>query len=199
MILGLEEDASQTLIESAFRELNSGLDPESFTDFRASNQAAQAKAKVAEAYKTLSSEQARQAYVKGREHKEARTQQADGRPRLGQLCVASGMISMEQLQEAVEAQVTRGIPLGEVLQEKQFISQAELDGLLLGQEMIDVPTICFDPLGQRLIALGLITEDMAIIIQMEQKTLSQGFDEIVSRHGWVDRRVLDALLRVVRR
>lgn len=199
IILGLEEDAPEPLVEGAYRELMDGLDPERFTDVKAAQQAAQAKAKISEAFKILSSPESKEAYQKQRGQKEARAAQADGRPRLGQLCVASGMISMEQLEEAVETQMTRGIPLGEVLQEKQFISQAELDGLLLGQEMIDVPTICFDPLGQRLIALGLISQDMALIIQMEQKTLSQGFDEIVARHGWVDRRILDALLSVVRK
>jgi len=80
-----------------------------------------------------------------------------------------------------------------VLQSKHFISQAELDGLLLGQQMIDVPSGCVDPVGQRLILLGLVSEDMVFVTQMEQKALGDSIGDLLVRRGWVDRQVLAAL------
>lgn len=114
-------------------------------------------------------------------------------PRLGQICVASGLISMEQLSEAVEEQIASGIPLGEVLQDKQFLSPIQLEGLLLGQEMIDVPSQCTDPDGRRLIALDIVSEDMVLIAQMEQKSLNQPLVSLLERRGWVDERLTHAL------
>jgi hypothetical protein len=115
------------------------------------------------------------------------------RPRLGQMCVASGMISINQLEEAVEAQVRQDMALGEVLQLKGFISQAELDGLLLGQEMIDVPSACVDALGKRLILLGLVSEDMVYVSQMQSKAVGESIGDILIRHGWVEPQVLSAI------
>jgi len=114
-------------------------------------------------------------------------------PRLGQICVASGLISMEQLLEAVEEQISTGLPLGEVLQEKQFLSPIQLDGLLLGQEMIDIPSQCTDPDGRRLVALDIVTEDMVLIAQMEQKSLNQPIVSLLERRGWVNERLTHAL------
>ncbi len=114
-------------------------------------------------------------------------------PRLGQICVASGLISMEQLSEAVEEQINSGMPLGEVLQDKQFLSPIQLEGLLLGQEMIDIPSQCTDPDGRRLIALDIVTEDMVLIAQMEQKSLNQPLVVLLERRGWVNDKLTHAL------
>jgi hypothetical protein len=100
------------------------------------------------------------------------------------------MISMEQLTEAVESQIKSGMPLGEVLQEKRFISAAELDGLLLGQEIIDVPSAVTEPTAVRLISLGLLTEDMGLIAQMEHRSQAVPLSDVVVRHNWVDPKIL---------
>lgn len=116
-------------------------------------------------------------------------------PRLGQLCVTSGIITMEQLGEAVEQQIKTGMALGEVLQDMQFITQAELDGLLIGQQMIDAPSGVSDPVAARLVALNLITEDMALIAQIEAKSTGRSFKEIMRRHDWVEESILNAVLQ----
>jgi hypothetical protein len=158
---------------------------------QASGQAAQCRWAIEQAYSQLSAPGAKK--EPDDDHEVAVDPESQMRPRLGQMCVASGMISMEQLQEAVEAQIKEGLPLGQVLQSKHFISQAELDGLLLGQQMIDVPSGCVDPVGQRLILLGLVSEDMVFVTQMEQKALGDSIGDLLVRRGWVDRQVLAAL------
>jgi hypothetical protein len=76
----------------------------------------------------------------------------------------------------------------------QFITQHELDGLLLGQQMIDTPSGVTDPIALRLVSLGLITEDMALIAQMESKSTGLAIKEVMSRHGWVEASILNAVL-----
>jgi hypothetical protein len=190
--LGLPETTTVEAVKSAYKALMEALEEKHFVKkSAASKQAAKCRKALEALYKRASangfSPQADEDVLA-----------ADGpgkqmKPRLGQLCVASGMISMEQLQEAVEAQVNEHLPLGEILQAKRFISQAELDGLLLGQEIIDVPSACTDPFGKRLILLELATEEMILIAQMEQKAMGASVGELVARHGWVAPEVLRAL------
>ena len=192
-VLGLEESAPQSAIDEAHARLKEALDPEKFKAGNSRSQAEKARAAIAQAFNTLSTPELHDLYEKQRNEYLKGEKKGDSRPRLGQLCVASGMISMDQLREAVDTQVKMGLPLGEVLQEKQFISQAELDGLLLGQEMIDAPSAVTDPLGLRLVSIGLVTEDMVLIVQMEQRSQGKPSGELFVRHGWVDAEVLKAI------
>jgi len=102
---------------------------------------------------------------------------------------------MQQLEEAVQEQLKNGLPLGEVLENKQFLSRAELEGLLLGQGLIDVDGERNDPLAQRLIALNLATLDMVLIAQMELKWQEVTLTEVFVRHGWLSEEVAEALFR----
>lgn len=114
-------------------------------------------------------------------------------PRLGQLCVASGIISVEQLEEAVKAQFDTGKPLGEILEDKQFLSHAELEGLLLGQDLIDIDSNYSDPEAQRLIGLRLASEDMVLVAQMEKKVRDVPIHNIFVDRGWLEAEVASAL------
>jgi hypothetical protein len=180
-------------VDDAYARLKEALVLDKFKPGASRSQAGKAFTAVAQAYNTLSKAELRELYEKQREEYLKGEKKGDSRPRLGQLCVASGMISMEQLREAVDHQLKMGMQLGEVLQEKQFISQAELDGLLLGQEMIDAPSAVTDPLGLQLSSIGLVTEDMVLIVQMEQRSQGRSADELFVRHGWVDADVLKAI------
>jgi len=192
LLLGLPESASVEAVKSAYKTLMDGLDEKHFAKkSAAAEQAGKCRKVVESAYKKASASGFSQDDKEDLLSSEGTGQQT--KPRLGQLCVASGMISMEQLQEAVEAQVKERLPLGEILQAKRFISQAELDGLLLGQEIIDVQSACTDPFGKRLILLDLATEEMILIAQMEQKAMGASVGERVARHGWVAPEILRAL------
>ncbi len=193
-VLGLDEAASHNDIEAAYRRLKEALAPDKFKPGTARTQVEKAQISIDQAHATLIQPELRQLYEQQRSEYLKGEKQGDSRPRLGQLCVASGMISMDQLKEAVDTQLKSGMPLGEVLQEKQFISQAELDGLLLGQEMIDAPSAVTDPLGIRLVSLGLVSDDMVLIVQMEKRTQGKSMEELFVRHGWVDVEVLKALM-----
>jgi DnaJ domain len=193
-VLGLDEAAPTNQIEAAYKRLLDALSPDKFKPGAARTQSEKAQLAIDKAHATLIQPELRLLYEQQRAEYLKGEKQGDSRPRLGQLCVASGMISMDQLKDAVDTQVKTGMPLGEVLQEKQFISQAELDGLLLGQEMIDAPSAVTDPLGIRLVSLGLVSDDMVLIVQMENRSQGKTMEELFVRHGWVDAEVLKALM-----
>lgn len=188
-ILGLNDNAPVADAEAAFVRMKASLgDLEN--DDKNSALAKRALAKMADAISQIKNAGFQSAPTGGGE---VQSDTNYTHPRLGQICVASGLISMEQLSEAVEEQISSGIPLGEVLQDKQFLSPIQLEGLLLGQEMIDVPSQCTDPDGRRLIALELVTEDMVLIVQMEQKSLNQPLVSLLERRGWINEKLTHAL------
>lgn len=187
-LLGLDENAPVSDAEAAFSRMSVSL-AELKNDDENANFAQKALEKLAEAISQIKDSSASAATDGG-----AQDEDLDyTHPRLGQICVASGLISMDQLLEAVEEQIATGLPLGEVLQDKQFLSPIQLEGLLLGQEMIDIPSQCTDPDGRRLIALDIVTEDMVLIAQMEQKSLNQSIVALLERRGWVNERLTHAL------
>jgi hypothetical protein len=195
-VLGLQEDAPKEAVDDAHLSLSAALEPGNFPDGSVARKQAERCLKAIEnAYNTLSKPDLAKLYHDQREEYVKGEKKGDTRPRLGQLCVASGMITMDQLREAVDEQLKTGLPLGEVLQELHFISQAQLEGLLLGQEMIDVPSAVTDPIAVRLISLTLLSEDMALIAQMEKRAQGVTINEIVGRHGWIAPEVLDIVTK----
>jgi len=100
---------------------------------------------------------------------------------------------MEQLCEAVEAQMETGLPLGEILENKQFISRVELEGLLLGQGLIDVETDTRDLIAKRLMAMNLASADMIQVAQMELKWTNGTIVDVFVRHGWLDEKLAEIL------
>jgi predicted nuclease with TOPRIM domain len=193
-VLGLKENAVDEEIEAAYKQLKSNLDSQGIqTNEKLRQQAEKCLQSIEHAHQTLKDVELKRSYLRQKES-DREADITETHPRLGQLCVASGMITIEQLTEAVKSQLASGLQLGEVLQQKQFISQAELDGLLLGQQMIDTPSSVTEQEAARLISLGLITEDMGLIVQMQARTQGTSTRELVARHSWVDKLVLDAVL-----
>ena len=195
--LGLAENSRDQDVDTAYSNLKAKLETVA-SQFAASDPFIARSAKnilaaIEKAYRTLTNPELKRIYQIQQATLD-RADISDTHPRLGQLCVTSGIITMDQLKEAVDAQVRSGAALGEILQDMQFITQAELDGLLLGQQMIDAPSGVLDPVASRLVSLGLITEDMALIAQIEAKSTSASIKNIMRRHSWVPAPILDAVL-----
>jgi hypothetical protein len=127
------------------------------------------------------------------EQSSGESRQFTSRLRLGQLCLASGMITLEQLKEAVQEQQNSERQLGEILLEKQFISQEELDGLLIGQELIAPDEQVTDSLALQLMALGLVAEDLMTIALLEQRFATGSIGDTLVRRGWIEEEILAAL------
>ncbi len=196
-VFGLAENSSDQAVEHSYESLRKKLELSSSALGGDTQLAEKQRAKVLlvleKAYKVLKNPAAKKSYQNQRDTASSDVI-SDTHPRLGQLCVTSGIITVEQLAEAVDNQIQSGMALGEVLQDMQFITQNELDGLLLGQQMIDTPSGVTDSTALRLVSLGLITEDMALIAQMESKSTGLAIKEVMRRHGWVEPSILNAVL-----
>lgn len=194
-VLGIEEKASPEKIEKAFARLRRALAKCDFQDSgRSREQARKCLDAFEYAYQVLSDDEKRK---KHDQELHSNTSVASGshkKPRIGQICVASGIITVQQLEEAVKDQMEGGLPLGEILENKHYISRAELEGLLMGQDLIDLPSDRADPTGKRLIALDLITEDMLLIAQMETKAQGVSLEHALVRRGWVT----DSLMKILK-
>lgn len=181
LILGVEPDASISDIEEAARKLKerlTGLNDQG-------------------AGKALESvDGALGALREGRRLTASGQERLNSRLRLGQLCLASGMISIEQLAEAMELQKQSAdgdIPLGEILQERQFISQEELDGVLIAQDLIMGVEECSDQEALRLLAMELLTEEMVAISLLEKRFASSSLSEVLARRGWLSQELFNAI------
>jgi len=188
-VLGIAEGASKTDIEKAHQSLTERLNPSNFEVGPSRDQATKCVNAINDAHSTLIS-----GADPAPKPKQSALSNETTHPRLGQMCVATGIISMEQLEEAVQEQIRSGMPLGEVLEDKQFLSRVQLEGLLLGQGLIDVDGEKNDPVAQRLMALNLATLDMVLIAQMEMKWQEGAkLTDALIRHGWLSQEIADAL------
>lgn len=191
-VLGIPEDAPELDVERAYQSLVQRLELSNFQfNEKARTQAERCLKAAEEAFATISDASKLDHFRKLRSEEEST--KGITHPRLGQLCVASGIISVEQLEEAVKEQFDTGMPLGEILEDKQFLSHAELEGLLLGQDLIDIDSNYDDPEAQRLIGLRLASEDMVLVAQMEKKVRDIPIHSIFVDRGWLEPEVALAL------
>ena len=184
--LRLDTTADTASIDAAALRLSERLS-QPFQTAQATEQARLALKAIRTAHEELTSDKAFD------QHSIDGSNKFNSRLRLGQLCLASGMITIEQLKEAVQEQQNSDRQLGEILQDKQFISQEELDGLLIGQQLIAPDEEVTDALALQLMALELVAEDLMIIALLEQRFFTGSIGDTLVRRGWIEKDILAAL------
>lgn len=159
----------------------------------------QARQKLSQSFESLKNPEVRKAYetefawaLDEREGK----QQEYLRPKLGQLLVAAGLITLDQLDSTLEIQrntKTTHVPLGELLVSAGYISQDQLDYYLHMQKLMKLPPHHPHRWGQRLIELGLISDDQLKIALIDQATIGLSLRESLIKRGWLTAQVLDKI------
>ncbi|HEY9785216.1 MAG TPA: hypothetical protein V6D17_07430, partial [Candidatus Obscuribacterales bacterium] len=98
----------------------------------------------------------------------------------------SGLLTQEQLSEALTLQSETGLLLGEVCLLKNWMSYQQLKD-------------CLPPLrsklGERLLAHGHITMEQLFLALLEQRHSGERLGEILVTRGWIDKVMLDSLTR----
>ncbi len=191
LILGLDENATDVAIEEAFRYLNRHLNPSNFQfGSFAEKQAQLCMSRIVPAYQVL-----RDAAERSKARQELQPEGKDSfapgdfKPFLGHICVAAGIISLADLNEAIDKQTDIDLPLGQILQEKQLLSQTELDGLLMGQRLYGAPMKPLDAVTRRLLTIGVVSRDMVKIVLIDQRTSMKSLPELLAQRGWLDGQV----------
>jgi curved DNA-binding protein CbpA len=189
LVLGIAESASEVQIDEAFRYLSKNLNPANFpSDSPASRQSTACMAKIVPAYQTVRDPNQRDLARATAIAESGRPfNPEDMKPFLGHICVAAGIISIEELGEAVSQQSDIDLPLGQILQERRLLSQTELEGLLMGQRLYGAPAKPPDPISRRLMALTAVSRDMVKIAMIDQRTnFMSSIPDLLVKRGWLD-------------
>ena len=196
LVLGVDESAMQLEIDDAFRYLSKNLNPTNFSSGSdAELQAQKCMSRIVPAYQVLREPASREkARTEALAEKAKPFNPDDFKPFLGHICVAAGIITLDDLNEAISRQADIDLPLGQILQERALLSQTELEGLLMGQRLFGAPSRPLDPLTARLLELTIITRDMVKIVLIDQRTnfVSSVPDLLIKRH-WLSEKIVQVL------
>ncbi len=118
------------------------------------------------------------------------------RPKLGQLLVAAGLLSLEELYAVLEIQRNTGhehIPIGELLVELEYITERQKDYYLRLREAVKLPADHPQRWGQSLLALGLIDEDQLKVALIEQQQTGCTLRQALINRGFLTEKALDRI------
>ncbi len=118
------------------------------------------------------------------------------RPKLGQLLVACDMLSLEELDSVLEIQrnvLVDDTALGELLVAIGYVTEEQLAHFLRLQEVIKLPPDHPVRWGQRLVELGMITEDQLKIALIEHRATGVTLREALIERGWLSTELLDRI------
>jgi hypothetical protein len=193
LILGIGENAGDVEIEDAYRYLSSNLSaPQISAEAKLKAQADKCLKQVEKAYQFLQNPNKRTGLRGDLEHQRSQDPEVE-QVLLGHLCVAAGIISLEDLNDAVKRQNKIDLPLGQLLQEKKLLSQTELDGLLMGQGLYTRSQRPMDDLTERLLFLEVINLDMVKIALIDQRSNMKPLPELLIERGWLSPKLVEVL------
>jgi tetratricopeptide (TPR) repeat protein len=92
--------------------------------------------------------------------------------RIGELLTSLGLVSTRDLNEALQISRDTGLPVGRVLTHSSFITEAQLQGALKAQSLLNDGLITMDQVAKAM--------DLSILNSVP-------FDEALVKTGWVDR------------
>ena len=118
------------------------------------------------------------------------------RPKLGQLLVASGLLTLAELDSVLEIQQNthnEHVKLGTILVAAGYIDEQQLSYYLRMQEVLQLPADHPQRWGQRLLELGMITEDQLKVALIEQKTTGCTLREAFINRSWLTAEDLDRI------
>lgn len=194
LILGIPDSADEAAVDGAFEHLSNNLKPSNFSDSPITlEQATKCMALVREAHTTLRDADLRKAHADQLQAAGEAYSPDQLKPFLGHVCVAAGIISYQELMDAVSKQTDIDLPLGQILQERRLITQTELEGMLMGQKLYGAPMRPLENMTKRLLSLGIITMDMVKIAVIDQRTQMASLDELMCKRGWISETLLNAL------
>lgn len=193
LILGIEPSATEMAIDDAFSYLNRHLNPTNFpVGSPSESQANQCMSKIVPSYQMLRDAATRNKMrLESMAEREKPFNPEDLKPFLGHICVAAGIITLDDLNDAILKQGDIDLPLGQILQEQALLSQTELDGLLMGQRLFGAPNRPLDALTKRLLALSAVSRDMVKIVLIDQRTnFVSDIPDLLKKRGWLSEEIM---------
>jgi len=112
---------------------------------------------------------------------------------MGEKLIAKGLITQEQLQQALTEQKTSNKFLGVILVEKGFVSEADIAALKT-EGSTQTPAKPAMRLGEKLIALGLISPDQLQVVLTEQRNSKKLVGALMVEMGFITESALGEVL-----
>ena len=185
--------SDEKAVEDAFARLAANLKITNFPgDPETAEKSTRAMAKIREAYTALKDADFRLTHAEKVKAEGEPFTPDQLKPFLGHVCVAAGIISYQDLMDAVSKQTDIDLPLGQILQDRGLLSQTELDGMLMGQKLYGAPNRPIELIVKRLLALGMVNMDMVKIALIDQRTSMDSLDELLCKRGWLSKNLVDA-------
>lgn len=197
LLLDLDENTPWSEVENKYSEMVDALESIE-PDGESRKKIEEAKKRLSDTFNHLSSTPVRMVM----EHKkvsyagEGAYEESYCRPKLGQLLVAYGVLNMEELDTFLEIQKntkTEYIPLGMLLVGAGYLTHEQLDYYLRLQCVLELPSDHPERWGQRLIQLGLVTEDQLKVALIEQTTTGCTLRQALINRGWLSSSQLDRI------
>lgn len=184
-ILGVGTGDSLQSVEETYRRLLEAFDESNFLHSpQAWVQASQARLEIENAYER----------IHNNEIEEDGDENVPFWPKLGQILVAAGKITLNDLHEIRQEQELTGKRLGMILIERKLLTEKELEVFLVSQGTIKLPGDKLYRFVQRVIGLGVVPEDMAYAAMIEHCNNGKPVGEILVERGWLSEDILCVLV-----
>lgn len=185
-VLGITEDADAQAVSSAFAYLADTLHPDHFPEnSEEKKQAARILSRVTEAHTALSDPALRAQHASKLKAGPDSFAIENLKPLFGHMCVSGGFITYKDLREAIDQQSSMNLALGQILQDKGLMTQTEIDGILMGQQLYGAPPRELPQIVRRFLALALVDIDMVKIALIDQYRSSDSLDKLLLKRGFV--------------
>jgi hypothetical protein len=200
LLLGIDEEASWLEVANAFlATLRRLYSLEAITDKEMDERLEIARERLWNSFSESKRPEVRQLYSEGQikaAHELVENSEAFCRPKLGQLLVANGVLSLNELDAFLEIQKntkTSHVPLGQLLMAAGYLSESQLEYYLQQQQLLRLPADHPQRWGQRLVELGLVNEDQLKVALIEQKTTGCTLRQAIINRGWLSADILDRI------
>jgi hypothetical protein len=183
-ILGLKAGVSPQEVETKFRKLLKNLEAAAFLRSpQAWCQAGVASLEIENAYER----------IKTNDSDEEEEPVEPFWPKLGQMVVTAGKISLEELWNLLKEQKPAGKQIGQLMVEREISTAEELEAFLSSQKPIRFADDTPYYEARRLLGLGIVPEDMVGAALIEQCKSRKPVGDILVGHGWLSKEILKAL------
>lgn len=187
LLMGLPDNASPSEMRKQYQRIMTAmLSAESELKDGSTNRYAVAREKISEQYERVRAHTSHAA--------ETHTTSSNG-VLLGEILVEAGIISREQLDDALMAQCRTQppLPLGRILVSRKLITWEQLAYFLKLQDLIQLSPTAPQRMTRQFVELGLVSRAELEMAEVDCETTGCSLGHILIRRGWVKASVIAAL------
>ncbi len=187
LLMGLPDNASPSEMRKQYQRIMTAmLSAESELKDGSTNRYAVAREKISEQYERVRAHTSHAA--------ETHTTSTNG-VLLGEILVEAGIISREQLDDALMAQCRTQppLPLGRILVSRKLITWEQLAYFLKLQDLLQLSPTAPQRMTRQFVELGLVSRAELEMAEVDCETTGCSLGHILIRRGWVKASVISAL------